>query len=120
MKKEANPQTFKKGLRYHPPTPLHLKIHKSASNYITVEDEGNKAVEAKILVFDRLGTPTSHVSVFDHIETQTGDSSKLKQVSAKDRLGALKSKNFKKAKKKFPLPVIYKEIKSKVPSRMIR
>ena len=77
MKKEANPQASKKGLGYHPPTPLRLKIHKSASNYIIVEDEGNKSVGAKSSIFDRLGTPTSHVLVFDRIGTQAGNSSKL-------------------------------------------
>ena len=120
MKNETNPQASKKGIGYHPPTPLCLKIHKSASNYITVEDEGNKFVEVKSSVFYRLETPTSNVSVFDRIGTQTGDSLKLKQVSTKDRLGVLKSKRFKKAKNKFPLLVICKEIESKVPSCMIR
>ena len=60
MKKEANPQASKKGLGYHSPTPLHLKIHKSVSNYITVEDEGNESVEAKSSIFNWLGTPISH------------------------------------------------------------
>ena len=118
--KKENSQASKKGLGYHPPTLLCLKIYKSASNYITVEDEGNKSFKAKISVFNQLGTPTSLVLVFDLIGTQTCDSLKLKQISTKDRLGVLKSKKFKKAKKKFPLPVIHKEIKSKVPSRMIR
>ena len=60
MKKEANPQASKKGLGYHSPTSIHLKIHKSVSNYIKVEDEGNKSVEAKSSIFDRLRTSTSH------------------------------------------------------------
>ena len=54
MKKKANSQASKKGLGHHPPTPLRLKIHKSTSNYITVEDKGNKSIEDKISVFDRL------------------------------------------------------------------
>ena len=69
MKKKVNPQASKKGLGYYPPTPLCLKIHKSASNYITVQDEGNKSIKAKILVFDYLGIPTCHVLVFDRIRT---------------------------------------------------
>ena len=115
-----NPQNSKKGIGYQPLNPLLLKIHKNTFNYNTVEDEANKSFEVKSLVFDRLGVPSSHVSVFDRIGTQSNDSSKGKLFSAKDRLGDLKSKIFKKNKKKSPLLNVQKEIESKVPSRMIR
>ena len=54
MKKEVNPQASKNDLGYHPLTPICLKTHKSTSNYITIEDEGNKFVEANSSIFDIL------------------------------------------------------------------
>ena len=48
-----------------------MKIHKSASNYIIVKDEANKYFEVKSSVFDRLGVPSIHFSVFDSIGTQS-------------------------------------------------
>ena len=113
------------GLGYSSANPLCLKIHKETSQHITfeeIEEENEQeAPNERTLVFNHLGNPGNHVSVFDRIGNQRPEDVQVPRTSVHARIGALVSKKKKfKVKKEHIIEIDSKDIHSKFPSRMKR
>ena len=64
--------SFKARIGYTPPTPVHSPIQKASVSVILAnyEEEQSSNLSKKSFVFDRIGQPASHISVFDRLGTQ--------------------------------------------------
>ena len=63
----------KVGIEYTPPTPVHIPIWKASVSVISAnyeEEEQSSNLSKKSSVFDRIGQPTSYISIFDRLGTQ--------------------------------------------------
>ena len=75
--KGFNVTSSKVGIGYTPPTPVHIPIRKASVSVISAnyeEEEQSSNLSKKSFVFDRIGRPTSHISVFDRLGTQEDNS----------------------------------------------
>ena len=63
----------KVGIEYTPPNPVHIPIWKASVSVISTnyeEEEQSSNLSKKSSIFDRIGQPTSYISIFDRLGTQ--------------------------------------------------
>ena len=75
--KGFNVTSSKAGIGYTPLSPVHFPIRKATVFVISAnyeEEEQSSKLSKSSFVFDRIGQPTSHISVFDKLGTQEDNS----------------------------------------------